>query len=271
MLARVYPVSSAWCAEATAGGDSEPRVHPIVFLIVLVAILVGMSWYKRASPAQRKQFTFRLLLFGGGIALLLLLVTGRLNPLFVLLGALIPIAHRVMGMLQLFGQTKAFHHRFKAAKGASPGQTSSVETDTLRMNLDHDSGAIDGEILAGPFKGKRLTDLNKAEQLDLYRYCMQTDGPSVSLLEPFLDRSYPGGWREQKHDHDSGGGFGSHGPNPSMSREEAMQILGVGADATEHDIVEAHRKLMRRMHPDRGGSNYLAIKINQAKDRLLHK
>ncbi len=243
-------------------------MHPIVLLIVLVTALIGLSWYKRAPQAQRKRFTTRIFLIGGGVLLLVLLATGRLNPLFVLLGALIPIAHRAMSILQLFGQTQAFRSRFKAAKGPSPGQASSVQTDTLRMSLDHDSGDMDAEILTGPFKGRNLRDLTKTEQLDLYEYCRKSDRPSVSLLEAFMDRAYVDGWRGQESGPDPAGGFSTGGE--SMSREEAMSVLGVGPDATKHDITEAHRKLMQRLHPDRGGSNYLAIKVNQAKDRLLN-
>ena len=242
-------------------------MHPIVLLIVLVAILYCVSWYKRAPQAQRKRFSYRALLIGGGALLLLAVVTGRLNPLFAAFVAAIPVISRAFGMLQLFSQAQAFHNRFKAGQGPSPGQASNVETKILRMSLDHDSGNMDADILTGPFEGKCLAALTKAEQLDLYRYCLRTDSPSASLLEAFMDRTYPNGWREQEHQGSSAGEFSTD--DASMGREEAMKVLGVEADASKREITEAHRKLMQRMHPDRGGSNYLAIKINQAKDRLL--
>ena len=216
---------------------------------------------------MRKRFSNRALLIGGGALLLLLVVTGRLNPLFAVFGALIPIAHRAMGLFQLFNRAQGFHSNFKAGQGPSPGQSSTVETAILRMSLDHDSGDMDGEILSGPFTGKRLVSLSKVEQLELYRFCLSSDPSSASLLAAFLDRTYPSGWREEGFQTDS-----SHdlsGGSTAMSRKEAMEVLGVGPKASKQDIIDSHRRLMQRMHPDRGGSNYLAIKINQAKERLL--
>ena len=54
-----------------------------------------------------------------------------------------------------------------------------------------------------------------------------------------------------------------------MTREEAMEILGLKEGATREDVVKAHRRMMQKVHPDRGGSDYLASQINKAKDTLL--
>lgn len=54
-----------------------------------------------------------------------------------------------------------------------------------------------------------------------------------------------------------------------MSRQEAAEILGVDIDASVDDIRLAHKRLMQKIHPDRGGSEPLAKQINQAKDVLL--
>jgi hypothetical protein len=67
------------------------------------------------------------------------------------------------------------------------------------------------------------------------------------------------------------------GPPPAarryaaMSAGEALEILGLAPDATAADIGAAHRRLLQRVHPDHGGTNYLAAQINKAKEILLAK
>jgi hypothetical protein len=62
-----------------------------------------------------------------------------------------------------------------------------------------------------------------------------------------------------------------HSParNPSMSRSEAFKVLGLEEGASEAEIRAAHRRLIQQTHPDKGGTSYLAAKINEAKDVLL--
>ncbi len=57
--------------------------------------------------------------------------------------------------------------------------------------------------------------------------------------------------------------------HPDLSREEALAVLGLNEGASRDEIIDAHRKLMQKMHPDRGGSDWLAARINAAKETLL--
>lgn len=60
-------------------------------------------------------------------------------------------------------------------------------------------------------------------------------------------------------------------PSESMSEDEALKILGLQKPYSSDEVIEAHRKLMQKLHPDRGGNDYLAAKINEAKGLLQKK
>ncbi len=150
----------------------------------------------------------------------------------------------------------------------SPGQASAVSSAYLSMRLDHDTGAMDGEVLAGAFSGRRLADL---EETDLRALLAEVaaDPDSVALLEAYLDRRIPG-WREDLED-DPAGRPASAPDAGAMTDEQAYEILGLAPGATDSEIRAAHRRLMKGVHPDQGGSTFLAVQINKAKDRLLSK
>lgn len=144
------------------------------------------------------------------------------------------------------------------------GQTSRIATDFLEMELNHDSGRIRGRVLKGIFAGRSIDTL-KPEELALLWQDLRADDPqSAQLIEAYLDGMYPS-WREDVQR----GEQKMRGPDGRMSREEALEILGLSDGASDDDVRKAHRELMMRFHPDRGGSTYLASKINEAKDVLL--
>jgi DnaJ domain len=133
------------------------------------------------------------------------------------------------------------------------------------MELDHDSGALRGRILAGRHQGAALDDLDVPTLISLLS---EIDEDSIPLLAAYLDRRQPR-WRE----HAPGDAAAANGSRPSrgrkMTAEEAYQILGIQPGATAQDIAGAHRSLIKKLHPDQGGSTYLAAQINEAKDILI--
>jgi hypothetical protein len=146
----------------------------------------------------------------------------------------------------------------------SAGQTSQVRSQFLEMQLDHDSGGLTGRIVAGPHAGRSL------DQFDLPQLTAMIagfDAESVSLLESYLDRRFPA-WRQNAQG-DAAGRQRRAAASGKMTDEEAYQILGLQPGAGRDDISRAHRGLMKKLHPDQGGSTYLAARVNEAKDTLL--
>src|SRR6202171_2948401 len=146
----------------------------------------------------------------------------------------------------------------------SPGQASRVRSQFLDMNLDHDSGELSGQIVAGPHAGHSLDEFDLTQ---LIAMMPGFDAESVSLLESYLDRRFPA-WRQDAQGNPAGGQRRATSTG-KMTDEEAYQILGLQPGAGRDEIGRAHRALMKKLHPDQGGSTYLASRVNEAKDTLL--
>ncbi len=157
------------------------------FVIALIVVFGGL-WlirkFARLKPGQSAAFVQKL--SGGAIIALagLLAVRGQMQ---------VATALFVFG-LGLFGKAAVFPGGFKWPGGKSAGQKSKVTTSLLSMELDHDSGDMDGEVLAGPAKGRQLSVLNPEELLAFHRLCAKAKDQSLSLLEAWLDRQRSG-WR----------------------------------------------------------------------------
>ncbi|WP_332683103.1 molecular chaperone DnaJ [Bosea sp. (in: a-proteobacteria)] len=153
--------------------------------------------------------------------------------------------------------------------GTKSAGRSKVASILLAMELDHDSGGVTGKVQAGAFAGRDLDELSLAELGALMRECLAGDPDGARLLEAYLDRRAPG-WREDADRHRNTGQGGAPGTG-AMSDQEAYEILGLQPGAGEEAVREAHRGLMKRIHPDAGGTSGLAARVNQAKDTLLKK
>jgi hypothetical protein len=236
----------------------------ILLLGLAVALFIIFRWLFRQPPRVYWQVLAILLAAG----LLMLVLTGRAHWLTAVFAAMLPFVRGLLTLLGSIPMLKRLLAGMDAAKSKKPpggGQTSTVQSRYIRMTLNHDSGDIDGEVLAGRFKGSKLDQLGFEALLQLLREC-QDDEESVALLQTYLEREYAGRWQQQPG---AQGQQQRSGTAEQMSRAEALQILGLSSDAGETEIIEAHRRLMQKLHPDRGGSAYLAAKINLAKDTLL--
>jgi hypothetical protein len=155
---------------------------------------------------------------------------------------------------------------FAGFRGPATGRSSDVETRFIRMSLDHDSGTMGGTVLEGRFAGMRLDEMARGDLVALLRECRAADEDGARLVEAYLDRAFPD-WRE-----DLGGDSGARAAaGPDITVEEAYAILGLDPGADDEAIKAAHHRLMKQLHPDHGGSDYLAGKINRARDVLLRR
>jgi hypothetical protein len=234
--------------------------------ILGIALLVGLYFLSQVFISTDPKILARYLRYTavgvGAVVLVFLTVTGRLGMAMAVGAFLLPLAMR----------WRAVMNRVKAARGPTAGQQSGIETAWLRMRLDHDTGHMTGEVLNGPFRGRSLDDLSLDELLRLLVECRNADSPSAEVLEAYIDRTHPADWREHAAG-ESEDSRNRYSENPTrgsdMTREEAYAILGLEPGADLDAIKQAHHRLMLKMHPDHGGSTYLAARINQAKDLLM--
>ncbi len=230
-------------------------------LILGVAVLVLGLWAVNAfSKADPKQVA-RLVRAMGGIGALIfaafLLFRGEIG---------VAVTVGLLG-LGLLGWVSLWPATFGARTQKSSGQVSRVRTAFLEMELDHDSGTMRGRVLAGPHQGAALEALDIAMLLNLFG---EIDRDSRDLLAAYLDRREPG-WRQHAQGDAAAGGGSRPASGGKMTDEEAYQILGVQPGASADEIARAHRALMKKLHPDQGGTTYLAARINEAKDVLLRR
>jgi len=229
-------------------------------VVVLILLLWAINSFAKADPKQAA----RLLRSIGGVAALIFAA-------FLLFRGEIAVALPVGAFgLTLLGWMSLWPATFGARTKRSAGQVSRVRTAYLEMELDHDSGAMRGRVLAGRCQGASLDSLEQSALLELLA---EFDSDSRDLLAAYLDRRSPG-WRENAQGDAAAGSAGRGGRAASsgkMTEEEAYQILGIQPGASAEEISRAHRFLMKKLHPDQGGSTYLAARINEAKDVLTRR
>lgn len=257
---------------------------------LLVAVLLIARWYVGADPKALAKSVKWLGLALALVVLAWLALTGKLWAAVAALPAVLmwflrlatglryaQMFKRMMGL----GGAGAGWSSPGANPGAGNGQGSRVRTRFVDMRLDHATGYVSGEILDGRFKGQRLEDLNVEDLLELLAEA-RVDPDSARVVESYLDRRDPD-WRDPdgrdpdgraRRQRRGGAGAGASqggtaATSSGMSRAEALKVLGLKDGASADEVKAAHRRLMAQVHPDHGGSDYLAQQINQAKDVLL--
>jgi len=234
----------------------------MLYLFGGVAILVGVLLlgylFVNANPTRLAGWVkwAGIAVAVAALLALLILTEGRAVMFLAPLAALLPAWRRLRSV-------------FGGISGPALNRNSTVETPFIRMSLDHDTGGMTGTVLQGRFAGMRLDELRPPELLALLRECRATDEEGARLLEAYLDRA-----RSNWHDEMASDWARHEAPTPNapdVTVEEAYEILGLKPGADEEAIRAAHHRLMKQVHPDHGGTDYLATKINRARDVLLRR
>lgn len=237
------------------------------YFLMGVALLAGLiligRWYATADPKLLVKALMGAALGVIVVVVLFLAVTGRI---FWALGA----AAALLPWIMRFARAARTAKNYSRMAGMGGGQTSTVNTRFLNVTLNHETGEVDGEVIEGPCAGRALSTLSLQELVDLLKQCWIEDQQSTQVLEAYLDRVHPD-WRTTANadfssdDTKAGERAGAGG----MTREDAYDILGLQPGASESEIKAAYHRIISALHPDKGGSNFLAAKVNEAKDLLL--
>lgn len=238
--------------------------------LLVIAAVIGLWLFIRWVRKQPRQKQFQSIAILVAVVLIGFAAAGKLNWIFALFAALVPVFQRVLSILSYAPLFSRLFNKFKNSQPGNAKQThSSVETEYFSMSLDHASGVMSGTIKKGAHSGKELKNLSITELVELYKEVYAVDTDSAQLLEAYLDRTFKDKWRDQVDEELHANYKASE--YTKMTVDEAYNILGLQSSATQDEIIDAHRRLIQKLHPDRGGSDYLASKINQAKEMLLKK
>ena len=216
----------------------------LVFILLLGRAFIGADPQKMAQGSRRTM----------GVMLLVVAVVLAVRGGLVLALPIAFFAFTLLGMGLPWSSSPGNNRK-------SDGQRSTVRTGLLDMALDHDTGAMEGRVKRGKFAGRLLSSMSPDELDELLQDARLSDPQAQQLLEAYINHISTGGHRSHRSSARQGAS--------TMTLEEAYAYLGLKAGASREEIQAAHRSLMKKFHPDQGGTDYMAAKLNEAKDVLL--
>nr|WP_237457393.1 DnaJ domain-containing protein [Pseudomaricurvus sp. HS19] len=224
--------------------------------VIVFLLLSAIGYLKKLPPEKRRSLLLQYGLYLVALLAILLVLTGRLHWIGAVVAALFAVIKtlgpRLLVLLPVLS-------KLRGSTFANPV----ITTRYLRVSFNLKNRSLSGEVIAGEQQGRKLEDLTDTELQQLVSQYQRLDPESARLLSAYIyqfRRQHGSSDGQQQYSSSNGG---------NLDRHEALQILGLADDASREDIIQAHRRLMQKLHPDRGGSDYLAAKINQAKDFLL--
>ena len=229
----------------------------VLALVILAVGALAIAWFLLANPSSLARGMRRVLVVLGVTAVGSILIFGlRFVP------SLLPELFGLAGLVITGLIARALRNRSSGGfSSPGTGRRTEVHTAFLKAWIDHGTGDVGGTVLTGRFAGRTLDRLSDSELLDLHEEC-RNDADSLRVMEAYLDRRLNVDWRTARQPP-------PRGPRTDMTRAEALAVLGLAEGASEEEIKAAHRRLIRRTHPDAGGTADLAARINRAKDVLV--
>ncbi len=254
----------------------------VILILIILSFLIFAHWFARIPGEEIKKAWKKWGLLAIGGLLIVLALAGRLHWLFALLGGALPLLGRARSYLNTLSSVRRLLQRAPppppddtTAPASSP-TVSHIETKVLHLELNKQTGVITGRVLSGGYAGRKLQSMQFPEIIALLRECRSImDVESVRLLEIYLRRHHQQQW--EAHNQHQSQGQANTGRTPpghtgeTMTVEEACALLGVKPTVSKTEITAAHKRLIQKLHPDRGGTDYLAAKINMAKEILLRQ
>ncbi|MEY4589862.1 MAG: hypothetical protein RL497_1938 [Pseudomonadota bacterium] len=224
-------------------------------LILIIGLLAAVYYHFKIKP-QPKTEQKKMLWRTGLWALAALVILGAASGKIHWLGGMAAAAFALLRSGLFTGLTLG---RFWLAKN---GGVARFNTEHIAAQLDVNQLNLNGHIKKGLYANHTLETLDKSQLEELLGFYQTCDKKSYYLIKTLLQRR--GFYHEQHQQHEQ------HKEVASISDlQEALDILGLTGTPTKDDILAAHRRLIHKLHPDRGGSDYLASQVNAARDQLL--
>ena len=239
---------------------------PRIILLLALGFILWYLWQQakglqKKEPKERRAATWKFIFIALFVVTLGLVVTGRAHWLAAAFAGLLPLAKN---LVVLAARSAPFVQLWRKHSNSQFGPR--IKTPYLEVKINLRNGHIDGKVLQGEFADQMLSELDRVNLDKLLELLRGIDREGAMLLNAYIVRRFgPSGQKEhqqQQYQRQAGSDSG-------LTKAEAWQILGLEPDVDQDTITKAHKRLIQKLHPDRGGNDYLAAKVNAAKDLLL--
>lgn len=234
-----------------------------IILVLIGSFIVWIRWRKLKAKQEKREFIYKGIVLGLVLVIIGLAVFGRIDALGAVFAALLLCMKFIIAfairnfpfIAKIYGVTDGF--------GTSKKRQ--LKSLWLEISIDFPKGDISGKVIRGQFEGQELNSLNFEQLKSLLEEC-KSDSKSTYFLKAYIARRFHK--KRDTHDKNHQQQESKSTLAESLSRDEALEILGLEGNPQANEIKLAHKKLMQKVHPDRGGNDFLASLLNRARDRL---